>query len=143
MAAQTLRNIFSGAFNVPARKIHLASEPISPEWVGELSEGMSYSDASYEGDLAIWSFNPKDGIKEVFGCIASTWYYNGNHDQDYTPGSPLHECVNGGEMFFIIKSGSDASDGGEYYTLYKSPDFAEHWAKLEAEDVERWAQWLS
>ena len=139
MSASILRNIVSSTFKYSANKIILSGE-INPEWVGQSSTNVAYTDVRDDVDY-LWSWTAKDGFKPVDNCYECRHYYNGNHDVTVTHGLPLHECATGDEIFFVLVHKLD--DYIDYISVFKAPDFQKKWAEIEAEDVQRWNEWIN
>jgi len=139
MSASILREIVSSTFNYPATKVSLSGY-ISPEWVGGFSTNIAYMKVRDDVET-LYSWNPIDGFKEVQGCYSGSHFYNGNHDRDITTGSPLHECVDGTEVFFVLVHKLD--DYIDSVTVFKAPNFAQKWAEIEEADTLRWLEWIN
>ena len=139
MSASILRNIVSSTFNYPANKIILSGY-ISPEWIGEFSTNVAYTDVRDDVE-ELYSWTAKDGFKPIEGCYTGSHFYNGNHDRDVTTGKPLHDCVDGTEVFFVLVHKLD--DYIDYISVFKAPNFAQKWAEVEAEDLRRWENWIN
>jgi hypothetical protein len=139
MSASILRNIVSSTFKYPANKIILSGY-ISPEWIGKSSTNVAYKDVRDDVEY-LWSWNSIDGFKPVDNCYNCSHYYNSNHNVTVTDGRPLHECVDSTEVFFVLVHKLD--DYIDYISVFKAPNFAQKWAEIEAEDVQRWENWIS
>jgi hypothetical protein len=143
MSASILREIVAKVFEIQATKVKLSGE-ISPTWKGSSTTGVSYTDISDSGDFNIHGFNPVLGFQKIDGVIENTHFSRGNHEKEHSDACNLSE-IEGIEdyIFFLVISGdnSDLPHSLEY-TLYKAPNFREHWTKLTKEDIARWEQWL-
>lgn len=143
MSASILRNLVSSIFNIDARKIELSGE-ISPMWRGSFTDGVSYMDYSCSGDREIWGFSPKEGFKQIEGCISVKTMYNGNHKCHYADADALMTCVTGKELFFLVIKGDDSDEPFSWrYILHKAPNFQEYWKEIKQKDINRWEQWLN
>lgn len=139
IAASILRNIISSTLSINPRHISLGGE-ISPNWIGASSLGMSYMDYSDKGDLSVRAWHPTRGFADITEkSVDQNQFSHGNHDQTMYEGSPLHEVVRGDELFFLIGNGED---NNLRYTLFKAPNFEEHFSNLETADVQRWTNWI-
>lgn len=149
MSASILREIVARAFNVKATSVILSGE-VSPcqKWQNDFFNG---SMGENQTEFHIWGFNPKEGFVEISYIVGersgSNYAHTSSVDEE---GEELH-TVDGVEnfIFFIIYEegyshweGSPSEDWNKW-TLYKAPDFQEHWKKIEDEDIARWEQWLA
>ena len=139
ISASILREIVSSTFNYPATKVILSGY-ISPEWIGKSSTNVAYTDVRDDVDY-LYSWNAIDGFKPVNNCYECYHYYNGNHNVTVTDGLPLHECVDGTEVFFVLVHKLD--DYIDYVTVFKAPNFAQKWAEIEEADTLRWLEWVN
>ncbi len=139
MSATILRNIVASTFNYPAQKIILSGE-IAFDWIGLFSTNVAYMDVRDDVET-LYSWTAKEGFKKVENCYSGNHFYNGNHDRDETVGNPLYEVATGEEVFFVLIHTHDKKV--QSISLYKAPNFAQKWAEIEAEDVQRWNEWIS
>ena len=139
MSASILRNIVSSTFGVKANHVRLSGE-IPADWIGSFSTNVAYMDVRDDVE-ELYSWTPETGFKLVEGCYTGSHFYNGNHDRDVTIGNPLHECVDGTEVFFVLVHKLD--NYIDYVTVFKAPNFAQKWAEIETEDTVRWEQWIT
>lgn len=143
MSASILRNLVSSVFKTPAHKIILSGE-IQPDKTWHHKTGVSY--VTEEEYIRVWGFAPQTGFEEItIKVVGTTHYYNGNHDYIHTPApyNLAEASVDKNYIFFVVLNEGRYEDGEEYYyTLYKAPDFAAHWAAIEEADVKRWEEWV-
>lgn len=160
MSATILRNIVGSIFPVKSQNVILSGE-INPEHVFQLDRGHSWwTGASEQVDCA-WGFDPKTGFKSITGMSQYkdiTEFYDHILDREYSysdNGNCEHESgdklcdLPGVEkfIFFLVNSqGKGYGEQAEYYntwTLYKAPNFAQKWAEIETENVQRWEELIS
>ena len=142
MSANILRELVSRVFDTPASKVILSGE-ISPNYSITNHEGVSYMDS--EESKVLHGFNPTTGFKLIPEVITTITYFNGNHDHNTDLGCELHEVNNIDEFIFFVEIHEGYNSDGEfkYITLYKAPNFKEHWNEVEQQDIARWEQWLT
>lgn len=141
MSAIMLRQIVAKQFNVNPRHIILSGQA-KPEDTFEATIGVAYVKDCTDS-LGLYSFNGKEWI-DLSYAVGGTFYYNGNHDRDYKDSLPLFEVATGDEILFVTDEvGKNDNNYYRHITVFKAPSFQTHWDKIEAEDIERWENWVS
>jgi uncharacterized phage-associated protein len=149
MSATILREIVGRILNVKATQVKLSGEMDINFVEGDCStSGNLYSN---DNTVLCWAFEPKQGLVYVptIKTGGSSSNANGSWEQDYGVTAEYLNDNYPDALFFVIRhygSYSDCNGRDEEYdniTLYKSPDFTTHYAKIEQEDIARWEQWLS
>ena len=149
MKVEILREIVSRVFRVRAQDVRLAKEGLEPQ---DHFEG-SYHDGSCgcsKESVQLHGFSPATGFVNLTAHVGNEWSSNYAHSQSVNnPGTPLCDIPGIEKYIFLIvtRIGSDDWSGREYsswdtVTVYKLPDFAQHWAAVEAADIARWRQWV-
>ena len=144
MSASILRNLVSSVFKTPAHKIILSGE-LAPDEKWHHKTGVVY--VTEEEYIKVWGFNSQNGFENITNqVVGTTHYYNGNHNSTYSPApcTLAEASVDKNYIFFVVLNEGVYRDGEEYcfYTLYKAPNFAAHWAAIEEADIKRWEEWV-
>lgn len=149
MSASILREIVASTLNVKATEVKLSGEmPLNAVYDGCSTGGELYSDSNV---VTAFSFSPKEGLREVPAIIThrqTASNANGTWENSYGYTAEYLAEVCPDALFFVIKEENDYWDcnGRDEYslthTIYKAPDFREHWSKVEEEDIRRWSSWL-
>jgi len=148
MSASILRNIVASVFNIKATNIILSGE-VEPSmvWQDTYCDGSMGSDGK---NYQVFGFNPKSGFEQlnIVGTYQrSNYAHSGIIDEDGISLCNVENVTNY-VFFLVIEEGHNRWSGStqeswKHYTLYKAPDFKSHWAKIEANDLARWEQWLA
>ena len=146
MSASILRQIVASTLKIDARGVKLSGILPTNFLVSECnSSGNLYSCSQ---TIKVWSFTTKDGLKEVRGSGGyATQNANGSWNDEY--GVSFKDCSAHKAIFFVVRDtesgwqqGSESWDR-DSVTVYKAPNFKEHYDKLEVEDIKRWEKWIT
>jgi len=126
-------------------KTEILSGEISPEY--NLNKGDSYSSSAGERfDLyELWVFKNANGFTKI---ETSNNWSTGSGERCEREVNPLYRNVSGDEIFFVeYWQGNDGTWNGaeteDQWTVFKAPNFKQHIDKINAEDLQRWENWLS
>ena len=148
MSAQIVRQIVGSILEIDTRKVHLSGIlPESFEVEAVSTSGMGYSDNQ---DNCVWAFCPKQGLVKLNAiCIREMASSNANGTWESSYGYTYEElALQAPEaIFFVVMESRDYSDdfrdeSSLNYTLYKSADFKEYWAKVDEQEIARWQEWI-
>lgn len=145
-AASILRLLVASEFNINPEEIIL-SGVIDVNYTPQNNQGHSWWNGAERQEDTVIGFSAQEGFKKLEIKAEYSYYHNG--ESEYEAGESISSYLRktGEEfIFFLLNSiGKEYGDYGKEYntwTLYKSADFKAHWAKIEAEDIARWEQWL-
>lgn len=159
MSAKILREIVSRVFDVKASRIKLSGE-ISPEFIPQYDRGHSWWSGASSQEDTVFGFDPKIGFRIVAGgynaeknfgvhfadnTISREYQYSDNGSVQHEAGQKLAELPDADHYILFLVHSEGYGDEAEWYsewTLYKAPNFAAHWAEIDAADVQRWEEWL-
>ena len=160
MTAGVMRNLVSSIFKFRPEFIELKGE-ISPDFIPVEDRGHSWWSGAAEQYDSIWGFSPETGFIRIAGgsrtegwtkdsstMLSREYSYSNNGDVTHEEGCAIKYHPQADEfLFFIIHSyGKEYGDTGEDFetlSVYKAPNFKEHFDKIEKEDIVRWEQWLN
>jgi len=142
MSATILRNLIGSVLKIKATSIILSGE-IAPKT--SFTGNSCWSSQTTENFYQVWGFSPQQGLVEL--------HITGNYQNCSDGSASIREAiplcdVPGIEefIFFIVKHETYCSNENRNndltYTLYKAPNFKEHWNKINNKDLARWEQWL-
>ena len=149
MSESILRNLVASVFNIKATRVTLSGEiEATANWQNSYMDG---SCGSNRDTYTIWGFNPQTGFVDISNIVGRNERSNYTHSNTINElGKELHTVENAESyIFFLINnngyshwSGSNQEEW-DSWTLFKAPDFKNHWDKIEQEDIERWNNWLN
>jgi hypothetical protein len=138
-SASILRQIVASVFGIKTTSVVLSGE-ISPD--RKLVSFSGHSWARMKDVINLWGFSPQRGFISV--AVPSYWSNNGETVGDEP--MELHELIKEEDDFVFFLLHEDVEEHNhqdwESWTLYKAPDFREHWAKVQEKDIARWEAWL-
>lgn len=143
MSASILREIVARTLNCKATSIILSGE-ISPET--SFTGNTCWSSQTTEHFYNLYGFSPKEGLVNLKQYVGN-WHNANDGTQHGSDGISICDIEDVEKyIFFVVIEDIRAYDErwSDYsIRLYKAPDFKSHWAKIEANDIARWEQWLA
>ena len=142
-SAYILRSLVSRALGIRAESVILSGEI---EATRSFTGRDCWSQQSDKCSFKLWGFSPTRGftdLNEYVGCIRNST----SGENQGNEGTQLLHIPNVEEfVFFVVNEIFTSGNGSDYdnlsWTLYKAPNFAQKWAKIENSDVLRWSEWL-
>lgn len=148
MSASILRNLVSSVYNVKATEVILSGElPETFVLCSNYSHGCMFTK---EYGYNVSAFHPERGFFPIKGTgVGCSQNANGTWNDESI--ISFQDCAEQGKdaIFFLVYEHDYYSAVGSEtrrditWTLYKAPNFAQYWAKIEEADVQRWEEWLS
>ena len=144
MSASIVRNIVSSVFNIRPESVILSGE-IDP--TRSFTGHGCWSDRSDTYCYNVWGFSPVKGFVDLDEYVGF-YYNNTSGEAEGQCGTPLMHIPGVEEfVFFLVNEDFTSGNGRDYdsftWTLYKAPNFAQKWAEIETQDVERWNNWIA
>lgn len=148
MSAKILRNIVAATFKVDAKSVVLSGQ-ISADWTR--CSNTCWSSQTTKETHKLWGFNSIKGFVALTDeCVSKghnhsdgTWTST-NSPKFVGELSKVHNIED--YIFFVYRSVGNAyhdeSQSWDNWSLYKAPNFREHWDKVNSADIARWEQWL-
>lgn len=154
MAASVLRNIISSVFNINPREVKFGEE-ISPNRIFTEDCGHSWASTAQcpEEYDTVYAYT-KNGFVQIAGIhnqrvkmshytLQRQYKYSQNGELTEREGEPLYNHPDCSEfIFLLVQNLYISSNTTMSWTLYKAPNFKEHWDKIEEADIERWNKFL-